>query len=147
LHFSHSKYGTHVFRECISFGVRTFSPTDSSPHGRFAPQMFHPALDISPHGQFAHRHFTPLTWGEVSIDVLPCTRHFAPWGIRPQTLCPMDVRRNLHRRFAPHPWGETSMGQSSIGLKYLVWGETSIGQIAHGAKHPYMGTVLGAKSL
>jgi len=33
-------------------GVRTFRPTDSSPHGRFAQCM-----DISPHGRFAHRRF------------------------------------------------------------------------------------------
>ena len=32
----------------LFYGVRTFRPTDSSPHGRFAPCM-----DISPHGRFA----------------------------------------------------------------------------------------------
>ena len=39
--------------------VRTFRPTDSSPHVRFA--------------RFAYRRFAPGTWGETSI-------HRRPWG-------------------------------------------------------------------
>jgi len=47
-------------------GVRTFHPTESSPHGRFAPCM-----DISPHGRFAHRRFDPCPWLETSIEPSP----------------------------------------------------------------------------
>jgi len=81
--------------------VRTFRPSDSSSHGRFAPCM-----DISPHGQFAHTRFAPWTWGETSTDVRPTS-----------------MKRNACGRIVYGAkylvWGETSMGRTVRGAKSL----------------------------
>jgi len=59
---AHSVYLTSVIN-----GVRTFRPTDSSPHGRFAPCM-----DILLHGRFPTG---------ISHHRCTHTRHFTPWAI------------------------------------------------------------------
>ena len=94
-------------------GVRTSRPSDSSPHGRFAPWAFSPALDISPHGRFAHRRFAPWMSGETSTDPSP-------------------------RKHSPHTsMGRNVYGRIAHGAKCLVQGETSMRRNDHGAKSPW----------
>ena len=56
-----------IIKQCRFIGVRTFCPTNSSPHGCFAPWTCGKRLDVSPHVHRAKRLWVNRLWGEMSI--------------------------------------------------------------------------------